>query len=242
MVVRVANWNFERRGPKTWQAASLVTEISAFAPDLICLTEAHKTSLEILGGHTIDHVGYRATRKKESERLVMLWSKAPWQPIQVPKDLQALGGLVCGVTQLSARRVCCIGLCIPYHMAKLDGEDRTRPWHHHKVFLRAVTPWLRQQAQNNPVILLGDFNQRIPRKYGSQDAYALLEEALSPFHILTSGGLQPLSLQTIDHICTNQAFIAKSIEARSRFDEGGRPRSDHFGVFAELDRVPLPHG
>ncbi|MEO9969674.1 MAG: endonuclease/exonuclease/phosphatase family protein [Hyphomonadaceae bacterium] len=234
MTIRVVNWNIERRGPHTWQAASLISEIADLHPDLVCLTEAHEVSLDALGGHVISHVGYRSAHKKPSERLVLLWSSAPWQPLVIPESLQYLGGLIGGVTNLDGQEMLCIGLCIPYHMAKLASEEKTRPWHHHKTFLKQVAPWLRTQIGERPIIVVGDFNQRIPRKYGSREAYDLLMQALDPFEIITRGELAPLGELTIDHIGLNGGFRAARIEARSRFGHDGRPRSDHFGIFAEV--------
>ena len=234
MTIKVVNWNIERRGPQTWQAASLISEIEAFRPDLVCLTEAHETSLALFGGHTISHVGYRAAHKKPSERLVMLWSGTPWRAVQVPENLQNLGGLVAGVTRLGGEDVLCIGLCIPYHMAKLVGEKKTRPWHHHKTFLKQVAPWLRTQIGKHPIIVMGDFNQRIPRKYGSREAYDLLMQVFDLFDVITGGELAPLGELTIDHIGLNGGLKLARVEARSRFAGDGRPRSDHFGIFAEL--------
>ena len=115
---------------------------------------------------------------------MLLWSSAPWQPVVIPEKLQNSGGLVAGVTMLDEEDVLCIGLCIPYHMAKLASEEKTRPWHHHKTFLKQVTPWLRTQIGERPVIVMGDFNQRIPRRYGSREASDLLMQALDPLSLI----------------------------------------------------------
>ena len=52
--MRIVNWNIERRGPHTWQAASLASEIQSLDPDIVFLTEGHHHSLEALGGFTLD--------------------------------------------------------------------------------------------------------------------------------------------------------------------------------------------
>ena len=236
MTLKVVNWNIERRSLQAWQAASLISEIAEFVPDLVCLTEAHETSLAMLGGHTISHVGYRSAHKKPSERLVLLWSSAPWRQVIIPEKLQNLGGLVAGITNLGGEDVLCLGLCIPYHMAKLASEQKTRPWHHHKTFLKQAAPWLRTQIGECPVIVVRDFNQRIPRKYGSREAYDLLMQVFDSFEIVTRGELAPRGGLTIDHIGLNGGLKAARIEVRSRFSHDGRPRSDHFGIFAELRR------
>ena len=236
-MARLVNWNIERRAAHSWQVKSLIAEIAVYQPELVCLTEAHEDTLAAFGGHVMSDIGYRAAHKKPSERLVVLWSKARWEPLPIPQDLRAAGGIVAGRTDLAGHEVLCVGLCIPYHMAKRAGETRTRPWHHHKIFLKHLKPWLETLPDQGPVVVMGDFNQRIPRKYGSREAHAALLDSFTPFQFITAGALAPLDENTIDHIVLSGPLIANKVEARSRFAPDGRARSDHFGVFAEIERL-----
>lgn len=235
--MRLVNWNIERRSPHTWQAASLVSEITGLAPDIICLTEAHTASLDELGGHTIDHAGYRSGKKKPGERLVLLWSRTRWTPIPVPDDLARSGGIVAGGTEIKGEECLIIGLCIPYHMARLDHETRTAPWKHHQTFLKRLAPWLAGLPADLPIVIAGDYNRRVPRNWGPIVAYELLEAAFSPFDLVTSGPLAPLDEHTIDHVAVSAHWQATGVQARSRFEVDGRARSDHFGVVVDLERA-----
>lgn len=232
--MRLINWNIERRGPHTWQAASLMSEIESLAPDVICLTEAHDTSLERFGGYVRSHVGYRSGKKKPSERLVVIWSRRPWTPYPVPGDLERVGGISAGMTRLEGTDCLVIGLCIPYHMAKLDSEARTAPWKHHKAFLKLLGPWLAGLPKDKPIIIAGDYNRRVPRNWGPIDAYDLLLDAFAPFNLVTTGPLVPLGEATIDHVAVSPHWKTSRVDARSRFGADGRPRSDHFGVMVDM--------
>lgn len=235
-LLRLINWNIERRGPHTWQVKSLIEEIGCYRPDLLFLTEAHDNSTRALGGHSISHRGYRANHKVDSERLALLWSASPWEQLSVPNKIEAAGGAVLGRTEIKDESLTCLCLCIPYHMAKLPGETRTRPWHYHDQFLTLIAPWIRALAQSEErLIIAGDFNRRMPRGWGPKRSYELMERAFENTRIVTSGQLEPLNEKTIDHVAISGGIKPQSVRALSQFEKDGRPRSDHFGVLADLE-------
>ncbi|MDX1292373.1 MAG: endonuclease/exonuclease/phosphatase family protein [Hyphomonas sp.] len=236
--MRVVNWNIERRGPHSWQAASLASEIQSLEPDLVFLTEAHHDSLSQMGGFTIDHPGYDAGRKAASERLVLLWSRSEWEALPLPKNLHSAGGAVLGKTLVGDQTVFCLCICIPWHMCptiKMDGK--VVPWAQHVAFLKEIKPLLRElENTHSPLIVAGDFNRRIPRRWGPIEAYDLLTQAFDGLDIITTEALQPENAATIDHIAISSALTSKSVRTLSAIDpERRRPRSDHFGVLAELE-------
>ena len=236
--MRLVNWNIERRGPLTWQAASLASEIGDLGPDLVVLTEAHEASLTELGGHTLSHAGYDHGRKKETERLVLLWSRSPWQEIPLPPTLQANGGALLGRTLVDGRPVHCLALCIPWHMCPgVPPEGKVRPWAQHVKFLHLLKAEMAGLLRHSPLIIAGDFNRRMPRRWGPIAAYDLLQETFTGTDIVTQGPLAPLDLKTINHVALAGGLTARSVRALDRFDVRGRPRSDHFGILADLDRA-----
>jgi exonuclease III len=237
--VRIINWNVERRGPTKWQAASIEREIAGLAPDLVVLTEAHSSSLASLGGHVLADRGYNAHRKADDERLVLIWSRLPWEAIALPRQLQENGGAVLGRTQVADRDVFCLGLCIPWHMSPdVQRTDKITPWAQHVRFLNMLQPVLESATRLGPLIIAGDFNRLIPRTRGPKQSYELLESTFSGTRIVTSGPLAPLNLRTIDHVALSGPLSARSVAALSRFETDGRPRSDHFGVMVDLDWIP----
>lgn len=234
--MRLINWNIERRGPHTWQAASLVSEIQSLQPDLVVLTEAHLTSLESMGGHVLSHRGYVAGPKADSERLVLIWSKAPWTEIPLPPSLADLGGAVLGETEVEGRAVYCFGICIPWHMAPTSPPgEKTQPWKQHELFLDQLRPALDAVSHLRPLIVAGDYNRRMPRAWGPHKSYEKLETALTGLDVVTRGSLPPLDDMTIDHVATRGDLHPIHVRALDRKDASGRARSDHFGILVDFD-------
>lgn len=236
--MRLINWNIERRGPHTWQAASLVSEIQSFEPDLVVLTEAHTHSLNLLGGHTLSHRGYDHGPKADSEQLVVIWSKAPWTSLAIPQPLQDIGGAVLGETDIRGRKVRVLGICIPWHMAPdAPPGEKVKPWKRHEEFLDHLGPALQALNPEAPLIIAGDFNRRIPRAWGPYRSYEKLEAALDGFVVVTEGPLAPLEDMTIDHVATRGPLSATLVRGLDRHDASGKARSDHFGVLVDFDWV-----
>ena len=155
----------------------------------------------------------------------------------VPEEIENNGGACFGETKIAGQIVRVLGLCIPYHMSKFnlsDGE-KTRPWEDHLVFLDLLEPWLNTIARDLPLLIAGDFNQRIPRVWSPYRVYDRMMEVFSSFDFATTGSLSPLDEPTIDHIAVTEKVRVERVEVRSRFESDGRPRSDHFGVVVDFE-------
>jgi endonuclease/exonuclease/phosphatase (EEP) superfamily protein YafD len=234
--MRLVNWNIERRGPLTWQAASLVSEIQDLAPDLVVLTEAHIDSMDACGGHALSHPGYNSGHRADRERLVLMWSRSPWEEIPLPDALQRHGGALLGRTHVDGRAVHCLALCVPWHMCPgVPPGEKVRPWSQHVKFLDLLKAEMDGLFRYSPLIIAGDFNRRIPRRWGPIAPYELMQETFCETDIVTQGLLAPLELETIDHVALKGPLAARSVRALDRFDHRQRPRSDHFGVMVDLD-------
>lgn len=234
--MRLVNWNIERNDPASPKAASLIAEIGALSPDIISLTEAWEGSLEAFGGYVLAAQGVAWSRQATGERKVVLWSPHPWADIDPMEQAAAFGGSVSACTQIGGRNVRIVGICIPYHMASPLGQvPKARVWEQHERFLEVLMPYLHRWRQDGPVIVMGDFNRRMPRTYGSLRSYKMLEQAFEGYEIATRGKLPGIEAQTVDHVAVAGAVRVTGVAGRSAVSPEGLVRSDHFGVVVDFE-------
>lgn len=212
-------------------------EIAGLLPDLICLSEAWGQSLESFGGHLLDAKGVSWSAQDADERKVLLWSSAPWTDVDQMEAASEFGGAISGCTQIRDLIVRVVGVCIPYHMASPFGQAPAMPpWEQHERFLQALAPYLCRWRQEGPVIVMGDFNRKIPRaKRTPRRSFEMLEDAFREYQIATEGTIEPLGAQTIDHVAFAGTFDVARVEGRSAVSPDGMVRSDHFGVVVDFE-------
>lgn len=235
--VRLVNWNIHRQKPGSVKAESLVSEIRTLGPDLICLTEAWETSLDSLGGHTLSVPGIAWSKKAPGERKVLLWAPRPWICGGPVEELEAIGSGVSGWTEIGGARVRIVGLCIPYRAANpYLHRPKLESWVQHGRFVAAVAPLLKRWRREGPVIVVGDYNRKMPRVGTAGVAeYTALEDAFGEYDVATRGKLPGMGLQTVDHVAFAGNFRVTQIEGRSSVTPEGLVRSDHFGVVVDFE-------
>ncbi len=215
--------------------------LAAVDCDIICLTEGYA---EVLpgGGHVIDagpDWGYAA---KEGRRKVLLWSKQPWSrpwcDLDPARSNWIPGGrFVAGTTQTDLGPVVIMGVCIPWERAHVDTgrKDRER-WEDHERWLEGFAK-RRFGSNAKMTIVLGDFNQRIPRKRVRTRTHELLLGAFGGFTIPTAGDLAQAPAPAIDHIAHSPDFaLVGDIGIWPKRSENGEHLSDHFGVWGSFRR------
>lgn len=235
----VATWNFERRAVETHKAQTMMARLLKVTPTLVCLTEAHQGSTAALGGHEIAVRGVVWSRAKESERKVVLWSAQPWRGIDEtgPEGCQA-GAYLSGVTNVDGIDVWVVGVCIPYSFASpLGAPTKAKPWSQHLAYLRGLETAIANRSRDMPCIVLGDYNQFIPRIWGPKAAAAALSNALGDLLVSTSGPMEGVARPAIDHVAHCRKLSAASIQTLSNIGPGGDRFSDHYGLVVNLDRT-----
>jgi endonuclease/exonuclease/phosphatase family metal-dependent hydrolase len=236
--MRIVNWNINRNAPQSWQGQTIAARIAELGPDAVCLTEAHQGSLDALPGHVISTAGVSwANDKTASERLVLLWSRTPWRDVAELPQLSAIGGAVSGVTDGPLGPVRVVGLCVPYTQASPVGvEPKIKPWTHHVEFLDLLAPVLAGMRSGPPLVVLGDFNQQEPEKWGLHEARAAFDRAFAHLDIVTKGDVRGMAQPAIDHVAVSHELRGKRVEGFSRMAEKG-PLSDppHDLIFVELE-------
>ena len=207
--------------------------------DILCVTEGCAKILPD-GGHVIDGGPDRSCPIKngqEDRRKVLLWSKRPWSDDFCVYRNRPLGGrFVAGTTETEAGPLDVRGVCIPWPNAHVTGCQRDRKrWEEHLRWLKEFETLSNQRATLRTVVL-GDFNQRIPRRRQDKQVYAALRRAFVGFNIATAGWLGTAKGEAIDHIAhTPDLLQMGDIGIWPRQSEHGRHLSDHFGVWCDFD-------
>lgn len=187
-------------------------------------------------GYAISSPGVAWSPQHEDERKVVLWSKQPWSSAGPIEELERTGSAVSGITEIDGLSCRVVGVCIPYHFANPLGQTpKAKMWSQHNEFLRRLRPILRDWSNEGPTIVVGDYNRRIPRTWGPKTSYALLEQALDGFKVVTKGDIPGVDEQTIDHVATSGFTGAHSAFGLPAKDDAGRRRSDHFGITVDIE-------
>ncbi|MDG2114757.1 MAG: hypothetical protein P8N02_19380, partial [Actinomycetota bacterium] len=160
-------------------------------------------------------------------------SKEAWRDVDDfgSSDLPP-GRFVAGTTDTSIGPVRVMGVCISWHMANVKyGNKDKRPWEDHLAYCSAL-PSVLEQEHGLPLVMAGDYNQRIPSPRPNRKEALALGDALAPVTVLTAGEVDGCEKPGIDHISV------VGLEARSIWGwpnlVGGVRCSDHDGVAADL--------
>ena len=165
----------------------------------------------------------------------MLWSAQPWTHSDSIGDPSLPSGrFIAGRTTTSIGPLYVVGVCIPWRDAHVRSGRRDRlPWEDHLAYLRGLQGVLSEL--DGPTIVLGDFNQRVPRRYQPEAVHSALLECLGErVSIASEGPLPPNGALAIDHIAHTYEFSPLAVRTLSNVDPAGRQVSDHFGIAARL--------
>jgi len=230
----IINWNVEWARSGSRRGSEIVQRIERLKPNLACITETGGSLFSY--GHTITSTEDYGYRPVNGRRKVLLWSQNPWTDVDTVGDSELPAGrFVRGVTSTPLGEITVLGLCIPWKDAHVQTGRRDRQrWEDHAVYLRVLARVL-TAAPRQGLIVLGDFNQTIPRTRAPQAVHALLTSALGGLQVATAGPLDGIASLLIDHICHTNDLVCRDLDPIDNFDAGGRPLSDHVGTLARLE-------
>jgi hypothetical protein len=236
-LVRVLVWNIEWKPVTGFAGRTMRSIVEGAAPDVVCITEGHESFLTGRG-HVIasdPDYGYplRAGRRK-----VLLWSRRPWTHVD-PMGHPCLppGRFIAGRTGTPTGPVTVLGVCIPYRHAHVStGRRDRRPWEDHRVYLDGLATILCRFAGSGPMILVGDFNQFIPRRTAPADVFGELMAALGELHVVTAGNIPGIDCPVVDHVGHSGDLSPHGVYGLPNLHEGHR-LSDHFGLVVDFSRA-----
>ncbi|MXY70592.1 MAG: endonuclease/exonuclease/phosphatase family protein [Acidobacteriia bacterium] len=233
--IRIGTWNTRWAKPSSIGGKIISKVLAASDCDVLCVTEGFAGILPE-GGHVIDAGKDWGYRIYKGRRKVLLWSKQPWTPhIDAVGSADLPGGrFVAGSTEtLSGACLTAVGVCIPWSGAhvKSGRKDRTW-WQDHEAWLAGFGK-LRSGMSESRTIILGDFNQRIPKTHAPLRAYKALNCAFNGFKFATEGELSG-GQRLIDHIAHTPDLTPGSIGVWDKQAADGTSLSDHFGVWCDF--------
>lgn len=196
-----ACWNTQWHKLASAKGRLLRAALDEVAADVICLPEAQH---DFLGDthHGIwsdPNHGYPVQLDRSK---VTLWSRWPWRDVDAIGDFQfPPGRYIAGTTSTPLGELRVIGLCVPWRQAHVTSGARNRaPWEDHRTYLKALSGVLSREQRQVPVLLMGDFNQRLPRRWVPEDLAKRLQDALQGLDVWTAGIVPALTSQLLCHI------------------------------------------
>ena len=228
-MIRVATWNVEWATPETKAGKRIQQIIKQIDADIFVLTEGCKELMPegfVLDGGT--DWGYESEDKRR--RKVLLWSRYPLVESSQGELFQLPDGrFIAATVQHPVGDIRIYGVCIPWKDAhvRTGRKDRT-PWEDHSTYLDGLRQLI-QQA-DSPLVVAGDFNQRIPRVSQPVLVAEQLSRSLDGLQVCTA---LPLDKPLIDHIAVSNHFSFSNVEIIPDRDEHGK-LSDHRGPIVDI--------
>ena len=146
------------------------------------------------------------------------------------------GRYVSGLTKTPAGELTVVGVCIPGHGSRTEerqGAGRKKVWEDHESFLGSLSSVL-AGVQARPLVIVGDFNQRIgQRGYSSRKLQLVLHDTMPERVTIATSALGRAGRRSIDHIALSEDLVAESLSVISNI-AGDSKLSDHYGVAAKL--------
>lgn len=231
----VANWNMEWALPSTSRAKAMRSMIDAAAPDVICLTESFVGNLP-QDGELIEAQADYGYPIREGRRKVLLWTRHRWKDIDNEGHPDMPPGRFISATLCTpGADIRIVGVCVPWAAAHVTTgrRDRVR-WEDHTRYLAALGAYLRENA-DQPTIIVGDFNQTIPRSRQPIDVFRTLDEQVmgAGFEPASAGAQAETAELLIDHLFCSHGPRARLEALLPKISAGGR-LSDHTGFVAEV--------
>jgi endonuclease/exonuclease/phosphatase family metal-dependent hydrolase len=229
----VITWNLEWARANSSRGLEIREIIESHEPEVVCLTEAFADFFP--NGHVVSAEADYGYGTHPTKRKVVLWSRRPWRDVDLIGDPRLPSGRFCrATTDTQLGPVEFVGVCIPWKDAHvMSGLRNRRRWEDHETYLRTLPAVLRQTDPSRRV-LLGDFNETIPRTRAPQSCFALLMDAIRELKCITRGDSLELGLAVIDHICVSASLSCRSVSVLEPVTAAGKRLSDHSGLAVHL--------
>jgi hypothetical protein len=237
----VVVWNVEWRRSASADGRELSALIQACRPDIACITEGYPDFLDLpYRVESAPDYGYPLV---DSRRKVLLWSRHPWLDADpLGDDGLPSGRYAGGRTSTPLGDVFVHGICVPWQRAHVEtGRRDRRPWEDHLLYLAGLRRVLEKSDRTVPTVVVGDYNQAIPRRRAPQHVYQALRNAFpTTIQWATEGVASTQGMASVDHLNHSSELMVSQISVLSNLRAEGGDLSDHFGLHLVLRRVSAP--
>lgn len=231
-------WNTEWKRKEGISGRKIRELIIEASPDIVCITEGHLDDFNDLGWHVVssgDDYGYKP--KHPLQRKVLIWSKKPWHKVtQASETMLPPGRFVSASTNVPAGVVVFAAVCVPWKDAHVsNGKRDKKRWEEHATYLNHLPVALGDLSAERKLILLGDFNQTVPRTRQPAEIFATLGRALPDGLIWATDGETPDGYPpAIDHLLHGPGLSLAEKRILPNNIPGLGEISDHFGWIIKL--------
>ena len=228
-MICVATWNVEWAAAGTERGSRIQSVIQELNADIFVLTEGSRELLP--PGNVVDggtDWGYEV--KDATRRKVLIWSRFALR--EVGSSLQGdapPGRFVAATADTPMGDVRILGVCIPWRDAHVRSGRRDRkPWEDHSLFLSALRTAVEQEPK--PMVVAGDFNQRIPKGNQPLVVATQLSECFDALQIPTG---MVIDRPLIDHIAISKDLQSENLLVIPDHDSKGY-LTDHRGAVVTI--------
>lgn len=226
--ITAATWNLEWATSTSPRGKVIGQLLRRLDPDVLCLTEAHAANFpahyHVIEAHA--DYGYSAG---PGRRKVLLGSREPWSEIdQIGHSALPEGRFVSGVTMTAVGPMTVAGICIPWRDAHVrTGRKDREPWSDHATYIENLNSILTKLTKG-PTIVLGDFNQTVPRTRQPEQIAKQLQSCFSGMEMVTASARLD-GRAAIDHIAVSPC-LAGTVFHTLPGEVDVQHLSDHFGL------------
>ena len=229
-MIRIATWNVEWATPEKKAGKRIQHIIKQIDADIFVISEGCRELMP--EGYVFDggtEWGYRSDDVRG--RKVFLWSRYPLiDPFRGEGFHLPAGRFIAATVQHPKSDLRVYGVCIPWKSAHVQSGTKDRvEWQDHSTYLDGLRQLIEQEK--SPLVVLGDFNQRIPRVSQPIIVAEKLSRCLDGLQVCTA---LPLEKPLIDHIAISSHFSFSNVEIIPDRDEHGK-LSDHRGVVTDIE-------
>ena len=233
--VRIGTWNVDWARPDGDRDIRVAAALRKPECDILCVSEGCAGVLPA-GGHTVDAGPDWGYGCEEARRKVLVWSRQPWSAVDLGGSGALPGGrLVAGLTQTALGLLTVVGVCIPWRDAHVrSGRGDRGRWQEHEAWLAGFGGLPYRHAKRRTVVL-GEFNQQLPRGSQPKGVHAALLDAFEGFGFATAGDLEGAPGRSTGHIAHTPDLVpAGGIGLWSGENRQGNRLSGHFGVWGDF--------